>query len=99
MKQTLHSFFLFLILFIGQVNYVKADTTIASGTIDDSEISWELTSADGTQEKLKLILKGTGAIPDFALSGIPWGDYRKKITSVSFEGEITKIGLHTFYKV
>jgi len=58
MKQKLNLFILFLILFIGQVNYVKADTTIASGTIDGTSIKWAVTSADGTQNNLKLSFTG-----------------------------------------
>ena len=98
MKKTLHFICLFLILFIGQVNYVKADTTIASGTIANSEISWELTSADGTQNNLKLSLTGTGDIPNFGLSSMPWYNYRSEITSASIASGITSIGQLTFYK-
>ena len=97
MKQTLHSIFLFLILFIGQVNYVKGDTTIASGTIDNSEISWAVTSADGTQENLKLSLIGSGEIPDFlTTSRTPWYSYRSQITSAYIASGITRIGKYTF---
>ena len=98
MKQTLHSFFLFLILFIGQVNYVKGDTTIASGTIDGTSINWAVTSADGTQNNLKLSITGSGEIPDFSMSDTPWYNYRDEITSASIASGITKIGRLTFYK-
>ena len=100
MKQTLHSFFLFLILFIGHVNYVKADTTIASGTLSGKSINWALTSADGTQEKLKLSITGTGDMPDYySSSNWPWDDFRQVITSISIGEDITRIGRYAFYNV
>ena len=97
MSRKLHSIFLFLILFIGQVNHVKADTTIASGTIDGTSINWELTSKDDTQENLKLSLTGSGEIKDFdSSSSRPWYSYRSQITSASMTSSITRIGRYTF---
>ncbi len=99
MKQKLHSFFLFLILFIGQVNYVKADTTIASGTIDGTALNWEVTSADGTQENLKLSITGYGIIPSYKVNYAPWESYNSKITEVSLSSAILEIGDYAFYQM
>ena len=98
MKQTLHSFFLFLILFIGQVNYVKADTTIASGTIDGTSIKWSVTSPDGTQENLKLSITGSGAIPSYQSDFSPWEKYNQKTTEIYVAPTITEIGDFAFWK-
>ena len=97
MKQKLNLFILFLILFIGQVNYVKADTTIASGTIDGTSIKWAVTSADGTQNNLKLSFTGSGKIPSYASAVSPWENYNPKTTEVSIASTITEIGDYTFY--
>ncbi len=96
MKQKLNLFILFLILFIGQVNYVKADTTIASGTIDGTSINWAVTSADGTQENMKLSFTGSGKIPDYASAVSPWENYNPKTTEVYVAPTITEIGDYTF---
>lgn len=98
MKQKLNLFILFLILFIGQVNYVKADTTIASGTIDGTSINWAVTSVDGTQENMKLSFTGSGKIPNYTYTPSPWESYNPKTTEVSIASTITEIGGYTFYK-
>ncbi len=92
MKQKLNSIILFLILFIGQVSYVKADTTIASGTISGTSIKWTVISPNGAQENLKLSFTGSGKIPDFYYSDSPWESYNSKITQVSIPSTITEIG-------
>ena len=98
MKQKLNLFILFLILFIGQVNYVKADTTIASGTISGTSIIWTLTSPNGAQENMKLSFTGSGKIPSFASGPSPWEFSNPKITEAYIPSTITEIGDYTFYK-
>ena len=98
MKQKLNLFILFLILFIGQVNYVKADTTIASGTISGTSIKWTLTSPNGARENMKLSFTGSGKIPDYTHTSSPWENYNPKTTEVSIASTITEIGDYTFYK-
>ena len=99
MKQKLNSIILFLILFIGQVNYVKGDTTIDSGTIDGTSINWAVTSADGTQNNLKLSITGSGAIPSYKINLAPWENYNPKITEISLASTITEIGDYAFYQM
>ncbi len=99
MKQKLNLFILFLILFIGQVNYVKADTIIRKGTISGTSIKWTLTSPNGARENLKLSFTGSGKIPDYPNSvSSPWEYYNSEITEVYVAPTITEIGDYTFFE-
>lgn len=98
MKQKLNLFILFLILFIGQVNYVKADTIIKKGTISGTSIKWTLTSPNGARENLKLSFTGSGKIPDYSNDvSSPWEYYNSEITEVYVAPTITEIGDYTFF--
>lgn len=99
MKQKLNLFILFLILFIGQVNYVKADTIIKKGTISGTSIKWTLTSPNGARENMKLSFTGSGKIPDYPNSvSSPWEYYNSEITEVYVAPTITEIGDYTFFE-
>ena len=99
MKQKLNLFILFLILFIGQVNYVKADTIIKKGTISGTSIKWTLTSPNGARENMKLSFTGSGKIPDYSNDvSSPWEYYNSEITEVYVAPTITEIGDYTFFE-
>ena len=62
------------------ISAFAASDTIASGTIPDSKITWEL---DG---KGWLTISGSGEAPVFqSADGQPWAEYREQITEVWFE--------------
>ncbi len=52
---------------------------------------WELDAATG-----KLIISGSGAIPDFEYRSVPWYELRDRITSVEIGDDITCIGNNSF---
>lgn len=63
------------------ISAFAADDAIASGTIQDSKITWEL---DG---KGWLTISGSGDCSAFASKDDqPWAEYRSQITQVWFDG-------------
>ena len=62
------------------ISAFAADDAVASGTIPDSKITWELDS------KGWLTISGSGEAPVFqSADGQPWAEYREQITEVWFE--------------
>jgi hypothetical protein len=73
MKQKLHSFFLFLLLFMVQ------NAWGLGGTLEGTNIKWSLSSTDDNQT-YTLIIKGSGDMPDYEkASEAPWYGKRAKI--------------------
>ena len=63
------------------ISAFAADDTVASGTIPDSKITWELDS------KGWLTISGSGDCSAFTSKGDqPWAEYRSQITQVWFDG-------------
>ncbi|MDR2927794.1 MAG: leucine-rich repeat domain-containing protein [Cytophagaceae bacterium] len=77
------------ILFLcGCLLYAAAATAHAqSGTT--GPLAWSITN--GT-----LTISGTGAMPDYTSTGMPWYDYRNSITAVEIGSGVTSIGKYAF---
>lgn len=82
------AFALTLILGLG----LRAEATeVRSGTLgDNNEISWAYDGA-GT-----LTIDGTGAMPDFSTTNMPWYRHRNTMTTVTIGEGITYIGKNAF---
>ena len=94
MKHLLHSFILFLCLFIGQ-NALGQVMLVASGDLTSS-ITWSIEQT-GSADSLTLVISGTGDMPDFSsYTAMPWNDYNSQITEVNISSGITKIGDYSF---
>ena len=65
-----------------------ADAMVAGGTW--GELTWVL-SQEG-----KLVIEGSGAMPNSSWSGAPWYSFRSYITEVEIGEQITSIGSHAF---
>lgn len=71
----------FCLLFSLSVSAFAADDAIASGTIQDSKITWKL------DDKGWLTISGSGDCSAFASKDDqPWAEYRSQITQVWFDG-------------
>lgn len=71
----------FCLLFSLSVSAFAADDAVASGTIPDSKITWELDS------KGWLTISGSGDCSAFtSKDDQPWAEYRSQITQVWFDG-------------
>ena len=71
----------FCMLFSLSVSAFAADDAVASGTIPDSKITWELDS------KGWLTISGSGDCSAFTgKDDQPWAEYREQITQVWFDG-------------
>ena len=94
MKHLLHSFMLFLCLFIWQ-NALGQVMLVASGDLTSS-ITWSIEQT-GSADSLTLVISGTGDMPDFSsYTAMPWNDYKSQITEVNISSGITKIGDYSF---
>ena len=79
-------------------NYIGLDegcTSIASGSIDKTEISWVI-DCDSV-----LTVSGTGAIPNYTelSTDIPWHNYSHAIKKIVVEEGITRLGAYAFYQL
>ena len=101
MKHLLHSFMLFLCLFIWQNAW--GQTVLASGSLT-SKITWSLEQT-GSADSLTLRLTGSGEMPDFtSYTDMPWEAvtvsgvtyHRTQITELILSSRITKIGNYAF---
>ena len=63
-----------------RISAFAASDTIASGTIPDSKIKWELDSHGW------LTISGSGEVPVFqSADDQPWAEYREQITEVWYD--------------
>ena len=65
----------------------------AEGKIENTEISWKY-----TKEGQKLVISGSGAIPNFkSAAEVPWHDVATSVKTVKVGEKITAIGDYSFY--
>lgn len=73
-------------------NFVDVNSTVASGTVPDSNVSWTFSGLG------VLTVSGTGSIPAQTTDAQPWADYNSEITAIVIGEGITYIGNNTFRK-
>ncbi len=70
-------------------NYVNNVCTICGAVRSDGEISW-------TFDNGVLTISGTGAMPDYTQTTMPWAAHKNETTSIVIEGDITSVGSWAF---
>ena len=70
------------------------ESIIDSGTTGD--LSWTLT---GTETDMVLTITGSGFMPDYNESSIPWSEYKTKIKNIVIEEGISSVGNYAFYSL
>ncbi len=73
------------------------DPNFAYGGMCNTEISWTLTYVDDTKTKMKLTVRGKGAMPEYGTGAAPWYQYLNDIVEVEVCEGITSIGRCAFY--
>ncbi len=73
------------------------DPNFAYGGMCNTEVSWTLTYVDDTKTKMKLTVRGKGAMPEYGTGAAPWYQYLNDIVEIEVGEGITTIGRCAFY--
>ena len=68
-----------------------------AGGACNSYTKWELVYIDEAKTKMKLIITGQGAMPDYGTGNSPWYEYLDSIVEIEVGEGVTVIGRCAFY--
>ena len=75
----------------------EVNPNFVDGGTCNSYTRWELVYIDEAKTKMKLMISGNGAMPDYSTGGAPWYEYAASIVEIEVAEGVTTVGRCAFY--